>query len=173
MDVASSHRAMAAMLNAPWVVLRQGNDVMASCPSCSSMDLDPVEGGASREVRCRACGHAWVLGGGAVGEVRYPARPANAAAVTLFESDDEAYIRWSARHAGGYVINTYRPPSATYLYLHQAGCFHITVPDASYTSQSWTGNEYMKACAMRRLDLEEWARQNFGREPDRCKDCAP
>ncbi len=90
----------------------------------------------------------------------------------LFEADDAGYESWIAHHPGGYVLNTTRPPSRDYLLMHLVGCYHISEHSGSSVSK-WTGNEYMKVCASRRVDLEAWASDRFGRSPDRCLHCSP
>ena len=149
---------------------------MVNCPQCGNDELDLVghTPGGGRRIRCPNCGNEWVRGDDSEppssGQVP---RSANPSAVESFENNDAGYLRWTSRHGGGFILNTLRPPTGSYLFLHTAQCWHITVPDDSYTDSSWTGNQYMKICASRRQDLIAWAVDRFGREPDRCQTCDP
>jgi len=43
-----------------------------------------------------------------------------------FVDDDHGYLDWLDHHPDGFVINTGRVPSGTYLMLHRASCGTIT-----------------------------------------------
>ena len=36
-----------------------------------------------------------------------------------FIDDDDGYLRWVTTHNDGFIVNTYRRPSAAYLRLHR------------------------------------------------------
>jgi len=72
----------------------------------------------------------------------------------VFENDDAAYERWLEQHPHGYVLNSRRNPTSSYLKLHTAMCHHITTLRPGYSQ--WTSGEYMKVCADRREEIAEW-----------------
>lgn len=83
-----------------------------------------------------------------------------------FVDDDHGYLNWLDHHPDGFVINTNRTPSASYLALHRASCGTITGTLAR--GKAFTG-EYAKVCG-ERAELENFARQLGGRlEP--CRLC--
>jgi hypothetical protein len=84
-----------------------------------------------------------------------------------FEDDDESYLAWLAAHPDGYVINAYRPPTASYLRLHRTTC--RTVSGVPSTGQSWTETSF-KACGDRR-ELEDWCRRTVGGAASPCPTC--
>jgi hypothetical protein len=148
---------------------------MVTCPECGSDDLERIgsSGADIRRLRCLACRHEWTRGTRPGNQASASSKPGDPASVLRFELDDVGYEAWIARRPGAFVINTTRPPTAGYLMMHLANCFHISVPDHRFTQSSWTGNDYMKFCAPRRQDLEAWSREEFGRDPDRCSSCDP
>jgi hypothetical protein len=75
-----------------------------------------------------------------------------------FVDDDRGYLYWLDDHPDGFVINTGRTPSATYLMLHRASCGTITGKPARGTT--FTG-EYAKVCG-ERDELEEFGRHLGG-----------
>lgn len=83
-----------------------------------------------------------------------------------FVDDDRGYLAWLAHHPDGFVINTERSPTATYLMLHRAGCGTINGRPARGTS--FTG-DYTKLCG-ERGELEGFARQ-LGGQAQPCMRC--
>lgn len=72
----------------------------------------------------------------------------------IFIDDEDGYRAWIAEHSGGYVLNSYRRPKASYLKLHRAFCSRISgTPPRGAT---WT-SPFMKVCAEDRSALEAWA----------------
>jgi hypothetical protein len=64
-----------------------------------------------------------------------------------FVDDDAGYARWLAEHPEGFVVNTYRSPSAAYVMLHRAGC--ATISGEPARGLTFTGGEYSKICGGR------------------------
>jgi hypothetical protein len=90
--------------------------------------------------------------------------------VTEFLDDDDGYTSWLAAHRNGFVVNTSRSPTASYLKLHRTTCHTITgVPTAG---SRWTV-QYIKVCGDRRAELEAWCQRTVGVEPERCPHCHP
>ncbi|GAB7045604.1 hypothetical protein [Catenuloplanes indicus] len=85
-----------------------------------------------------------------------------------FVDRDADYVRWTRDNPGGFVINTYRRPSARYLKLHRAGCRTITVLQPAATR--WTTGDYVKICGTR-ADLEAWAARMLRASPEPCSLC--
>ena len=78
-----------------------------------------------------------------------------------FRDDDPGYLAWVAAHThDGYVVNTTRSHSASYLKLHRAHCRHVSVLQSGHAK--WTTGEYVKICSASREALERWARDVAG-----------
>jgi hypothetical protein len=65
------------------------------------------------------------------------------AGMDRFVDDDPGYLGWVARHPDGFVINTGRTATASYLMLHRSDCGTITGGPAR--GSTFTG-EYVKVC---------------------------
>ncbi len=88
--------------------------------------------------------------------------------MTKFVDDDDGYIRWLRSTQDGWVVNSTRKPSPSYLILHRATCWTITGKPSR--GSLWT-KDYLKKCSSDRQELETWARQIGGRLRA-CKFCA-
>lgn len=75
-----------------------------------------------------------------------------------FENDDIGYLQWLNKNPNGFVVNSYKKPSASYLMLHRATCPSITGKPAN--GKWWTKN-YSKICSNNIKELENWAREKF------------
>jgi hypothetical protein len=82
----------------------------------------------------------------------------------VFENDDAAYEHWLAEHPDGYVLNSRRTPTPSYLKLHSATCHHITKLRPGYSQ--WTSGEYIKVCADRREEIAQWTAMHVGAKPE-------
>ena len=91
-----------------------------------------------------------------------------ASRVEAFE-DDEAYLAWVERHPDGYVVNSTRPPTPSYLVLHRAGCRHVARVRGD--DRSWT-REMGKWCSTDRAALDTWA-ESAGGSLQPCGHCKP
>lgn len=91
-------------------------------------------------------------------------------AALVFSEDEDGYRAWIETHPTGYVLNSYRTPSPTYLKLHRASCGRIrgTPPRGS----TWT-SPYIKVCANERADIEWWAADVAGGAVTVCGWCHP
>jgi hypothetical protein len=76
-----------------------------------------------------------------------------------FVDDDAGYARWLAEYPRGFVVNTFRSPSAAYLMLHRADC--ATISGEPARGLTFTGGEYTKVCGSRE-ELEDFAGQLGG-----------
>lgn len=88
--------------------------------------------------------------------------------VEEFVDRDEDYRRWVAEHPAGFVLNTPRRPTASYLFLHRASCRSVTGTPAN--GGAWT-HDYIKVCAEGAEDLEEWALVATGGQVHKCRLC--
>lgn len=79
--------------------------------------------------------------------------------VIVFDAGDESYLRWLSENPRGWVMNVNRNPKSSYLKLHRPWCHHISGPR---DPGAYTEREYVKICATRRDDLDEWARRAVG-----------
>ena len=86
--------------------------------------------------------------------------------VDLFRDDDHGFFDWLDSNPNGFFINTARNPKPDYLVLHRPDCSHID----RRPSMNWT-KDYIKLCANRRSDLEEWASSAVGGEVTLCRTC--
>lgn len=83
-----------------------------------------------------------------------------------FVDDDAGYLDWLGRHPDGFVINTVRDPSPSYLVLHRSSCWTISRLQPQATT--FTG-EYTKICGTRgELDAHTRA---LGGEQKACGHC--
>ena len=71
----------------------------------------------------------------------------------LFEDDEEAYRQWVETHPSGFVVNSYRNPTADYLVLHRATCKSISSEKIS----NYTTTGYIKTCSDDLRELRQWA----------------
>ena len=76
--------------------------------------------------------------------------------VEVFCDDESGYLAWLGANQGGYVVNTYRAPLASYLKLHRASCRTISGTPAQ-GSASRT-KDYIKVCATVVGELAGWAK---------------
>jgi hypothetical protein len=68
----------------------------------------------------------------------------------VFQDDDAGYLAWVHQHPDGFVVNTERRPSPSYLMLHRADCAFITRPSEQ---GRWTV-AYIKVCA---AEVADWS----------------
>jgi hypothetical protein len=93
----------------------------------------------------------------------------------VFDSDEE-YFRWLVDNPTGFVLNTWRPSSPSYIVLHRASCRHISEPTHENEPGGFTERRYAKIGATDIEALRDWAAEH-GR-PDRsfsneCSHCKP
>ena len=79
-------------------------------------------------------------------------------ALHVFVDADDAYLAWTASCEAGYVLNTTRVPSASYLVLHRSNCWSIR--NLTGNRRSWT-TAYAKVCAEQRREIEHWLATNI------------
>jgi hypothetical protein len=87
-----------------------------------------------------------------------------------FRDDDGGYLAWLGAHPDGYVINIARSPNATQARVHHAGC--RTISGQNPRGGAWTG-PYVKVCAERLAELEQWSIDQVGEPIPRCGTCHP
>lgn len=88
--------------------------------------------------------------------------------MTTFIDDDEGYFYWLAHHPEGFVLNTLRNPTASYLRLHRATCQHI-----QRRAERRLTAEYIKICSDDKGDLAAWALAKVRGTLDPCRSCTP
>ena len=75
-------------------------------------------------------------------------------AVEWIKDDDTKYLEWCKRHPDGYVANTRRTVSSSYLVLHKASCpsilnyLHMEKKPGGFTERGYT-----KVCAEKESEL--------------------
>jgi hypothetical protein len=92
------------------------------------------------------------------------------AELAVFSDDEDGYLAWLAEHPDGYVLNSYRNPSASYLKLHRAACGRIQ--GAPPRGTTWT-RPYIKVCADSRPVVEAWALATTAGSVSPCGWCLP
>jgi hypothetical protein len=92
--------------------------------------------------------------------------------VTKFIDDDEGFISWRDSHPNGYILNTTRTPTPSYLVLHRTSCYTMNKLRPGYEHWAY---QYIKICADRAEDLAAWARVNVSSTAQlrACKICKP
>ncbi|MGO9972243.1 MAG: ADP-ribosylglycohydrolase family protein [Solirubrobacteraceae bacterium] len=90
--------------------------------------------------------------------------------VQEFRDDDQGYLQWIAAHQDSYVINIRAGLNPADARLHDASCRTIggEIPHGA----AWTG-PYVKICAEKLGELEEWAIQHAGGPITLCGTCYP
>jgi hypothetical protein len=88
----------------------------------------------------------------------------------VFRDDDTGYLTWLAAHPNGYVINISRSHTPTTSRLHHAHC--RTINGQNPHQGAWTG-PYVKVCAERLAELEQWATANVREPIPPCGTCNP
>lgn len=78
----------------------------------------------------------------------------------IFKNDDAGYERWLEAHPQGFVVNSRRRPTPSYLKLHSARCKAISRLQPQATT--WTSGDYIKVCSAGVEGLREWARTSTG-----------
>lgn len=90
--------------------------------------------------------------------------------VRVFQDEDRRYLAWLNEHPTGFVLNTYRSPTPSYLRLHRSTCWTISGTPAR--GRRWT-DDYIKVCSDDAAAITKWAREEIGGEPVPCSHCAP
>jgi 5-methylcytosine-specific restriction endonuclease McrA len=92
--------------------------------------------------------------------------------VKIFKDDEGSYNSWRNKHLDGFVLNTTRNKSISYLVLHRSGCQKISKPAPGMASNPFTGRGYIKICADSIRALERWIQEIGGRGfTKECKRC--
>ena len=87
----------------------------------------------------------------------------------IFDNDEKGYLTWVEENPEGFVVNTLKTPSRSYLVLHKATCGTIkTLKKGNFTT-----GQYIKVCALDASELEKWAREEVGGILDACQLCKP
>jgi hypothetical protein len=113
----------------------------------------------------RACRFAGTVASG-VGGITALDRRRDDGRMRHFVDDDAGYLDWLGHHPDGFVINTVRDPSPSYLMLHRPSCW--TISRLQPRATTFTG-EYIKICGTRG-ELSAHARA-LGGEPQACGHC--
>jgi hypothetical protein len=87
-----------------------------------------------------------------------------------FPGDNESYLRWTAQHADGWVINIQRSLNTSDARLHRASCQWINgMPPRG---DGFIGS-YIKVCSESLAELGAWARERLRSEIRPCGTCRP
>ena len=88
--------------------------------------------------------------------------------VIQFENDDDGFRRWVEGNSSGFVVNSYRSPTAGYLKLHRATCTHLKLDSAPNLTA-----DYTKSCSNNLNALKAWAKERLDAELQPCHFCNP
>lgn len=87
-----------------------------------------------------------------------------------FPGDNDSYLRWTAMHAGGYVINIQRSLNTSDARLHRASCHWIN--GAPPRGDGFVGS-YIKVCSDSLADLDAWVNERVRSMVRPCGTCRP
>ncbi|MGB3674734.1 MAG: hypothetical protein WA988_09865 [Candidatus Nanopelagicales bacterium] len=82
--------------------------------------------------------------------------------------DDAGYVEWLRDYPDGFVVNILRSHHPADARIHEAGCRHISGQNPH--GGPWTGS-YVKVCADRRPDLDEWVNGHVKGAVQDCGTC--
>jgi hypothetical protein len=88
--------------------------------------------------------------------------------MTQFIDDDADYFAWIDANPTGFVVNCYRNPTPTYLFLHRSTCYHIQ----HWEGRTLTEGAYRKVCAPMVAELQGFA-AGLGGTLTPCRSCQP
>lgn len=91
--------------------------------------------------------------------------------MVIYLNEDRAFHSWVTHHRAGYVLDGLRPPSKKPFTIHRADCPAVRL--AATRRTHWTTGKHLKACALGVSEIINWAKQETGKEPLLCEDCAP
>lgn len=77
---------------------------------------------------------------------------------TEFKRDERGYLEWLDANPHGYVINTTRSMSPSYMVLHRATCPTISQYNQMCREGGFTERDYIKVCALTHEELRDWVR---------------
>lgn len=84
-----------------------------------------------------------------------------------FKNDENSYLRWIEENPNGYIVNSWNPPTKSYLIIHKATCGSIS----STKIGNYTAPDMMKTCSLNLDELEKWAKEKVGGKLNPCKKC--
>lgn len=87
-----------------------------------------------------------------------------------FRDDDAGYLAWLAANPEGFVVNITRNYSVSTARVHRATC--RTISGHNPHNGPWTGT-YVKVCAVKSADAEEWAANTVRQPILPCGTCRP
>ncbi|WP_133055064.1 hypothetical protein [Mycolicibacterium fallax] len=87
-----------------------------------------------------------------------------------FRDDDAGYLNWLAANPEGFVVNIARNYSVSTARVHHATC--RTISGQNPHNGPWTG-AYVKVCAVKSADAEEWAANTVRMPIPPCGTCRP
>ncbi len=75
----------------------------------------------------------------------------------LFDGNDAVFLRWTAEHPGGYVVNLRRRFDPSYVVLHRADCRTLrTHRNSKNHPGGFTERNYLKAGGETKADLDAY-----------------
>lgn len=94
-------------------------------------------------------------------------------ALVIFKNQEKQYFDWIGRHREGYVLNTTRNPSPSYMVLHRATCATVERYLGKAKQGAFTERQFIKVCSTSPSALRRWARANGAADfSAQCSHCA-
>ena len=96
--------------------------------------------------------------------------------VAEFTNDDTLYRQWLTDNPHGFVINTNKGISSSYMVLHKATCSMVSKYKSNTPPGAFTKRDYVKVCAGDVDSLKEWAKvhgRSDGSFSGACGICKP
>ena len=78
--------------------------------------------------------------------------------VSVFDGNDSLYQKWLIAHPDGYVLNSRRSITPSYLVLHRANCTFIKQHSSDARDGAFTERGYIKICSDDLSSLRAWAK---------------
>ena len=80
--------------------------------------------------------------------------------IRVFDGNDLLYQEWLRTHSDGYVVNSRRTITPSYLVLHKAHCPFISNYSSVARDGAFTERGYIKVCSDDVSSLRAWAKEH-------------
>jgi 5-methylcytosine-specific restriction protein A len=96
-------------------------------------------------------------------------------AVSIFDNDDNKYLKWMDSNPSYFVVNTGRTKGTKYCVLHKSMCHHVSTT-SKLQKGAYTERQYIKIGSDDLNELHNWFAKNrtkFKGKFSECKSCNP
>ena len=91
--------------------------------------------------------------------------------VIIYIEEERAYLHWVTHHRTGFVLDVRYKVAHPRPIIHRATCPEIRSSKTKHTH--WTTGPHLKACALVREELSQWAKEGLKSESEFCPRCQP